>query len=149
MESGTPPGEGGFGAPPPYTPPPTAYGPPPPPPGGGQDLVKRLTVPVYQSRAWLYLLGICSVLSGLLAALTIFGIVVAWLPIWMGVLLMQAASAAERAQLTGNEPELRQALDKLKVYFVINGITTLLGLLFGVLAFFLGMFGMFAEYLDY
>jgi len=62
------------------------------------------------------------------------GILFAWLPIWMGVLLMQAASGAENAQLTGQKYELIRSLGSLKTYFMLNGVLALLGILFALLA---------------
>ncbi|NIW79677.1 MAG: hypothetical protein GWN16_09545, partial [Calditrichae bacterium] len=44
--------------------------------------------------AWLKFLGIVSIISGAVVAITIVGIIIAWLPIWLGVLLFQAGDRA-------------------------------------------------------
>ena len=98
------------------------------------DLVREFALPIYQSRGWLKLIGILSIIGGVAQALTIVGILFAWLPIWMGVLLMQAASGAQNAQLTGQKYELIRSLGSLKTFFVLNGVLVLLGILFGLLA---------------
>ncbi len=98
------------------------------------DLVREFAFPIYQSRGWLKLIGILSIIGGVAQALTIVGILFAWLPIWMGVLLMQAASGAQNAQLTGQKYELIRSLGSLKTFFVLNGVLILLGIIFSLLA---------------
>jgi hypothetical protein len=88
------------------------------------------------------LLGVLMILYGAIVALSIVGIIVAWLPIWLGILLFQAASTAEEAHINDNADELLAALKRLKTYFTIMGVLTLIGLLFALLGLFLGMGGM-------
>lgn len=106
------------------------------------DLIRALSQPLYQSRGWMKLIGVMMILYGTLVALTVIGIIFAWLPIWLGILLFQAASSAEDAHLTSNVEELLATQKRLKTYFTITGVITLISLLFGLLGFFLGMSGM-------
>ncbi len=71
---------------------------------------------------WLKFLGIMNIISGALTALSIWGIIIAWLPIWLGVLLLQAANRINAARFTQNKSELVTMMDKLRLYFVIQGI---------------------------
>ena len=73
--------------------------------------------------------------------LTIFGIVIAWLPIWTGILLIQSAGAIEQAYLGENQAAMTRSLSKLKTYFIIMGILTLIGLIAIVLALAFGLLG--------
>ena len=110
---------------------------------GTQDstaAIREVSLPIYQTKGWLRLLGVLSIISGVMSALSIIGILFAWLPIWVGVVLLQSASSIERAHLTGSKEVLFDSLGKLKMYFMIQGVTTLLGLVFGMLAFFMAMF---------
>jgi hypothetical protein len=75
---------------------------------------------------WLKFLGIINIISGAFTALSIFGIIFAWLPIWLGVLLIQAASKASEASLKPDGQELVMMMDKLRLYFVIQGIMMLI-----------------------
>lgn len=75
---------------------------------------------------WVKFYGIMNIIGGALAALTIIGIIFAWLPIWMGVILVQAANRATNANLTNNPKELVYMLDRFRLYFVINGIVILI-----------------------
>jgi len=100
---------------------------------GAGNLVRQLSAPLAQSKGWIRLLAVVMIVYGVLAALTLVGIVVAWLPIWLGVLLWQIATAADDAQVTGQAETLLLALKKLKLYFIINGVLLLLGIV-GTLA---------------
>ncbi|WKE65799.1 DUF5362 domain-containing protein [Gallaecimonas kandeliae] len=93
------------------------------------ELVSRLSLPLFQARGWLRLVGVMAIIGGVAQALSIVGLLVAWLPIWMGVLLFQSAGALEGAQL-GSEQAMQDAMAKLKTYFTIMGILTLIGIIF-------------------
>ena len=105
------------------------------------NIVRELSLPIYQSKGWLKLIGVLSIIYGILTAVTVIGIVVAWLPIWVGVLLIQAASAVERSQMTGEKEVLFRSLTKLKTYFIITGVLEVLGLIAVGIAFFMGLLG--------
>jgi hypothetical protein len=64
----------------------------PAPPSGDALAVRELSVPLFQAKGWLKFLGILSIIGGVFQALTIVGIIYAWIPIWSGVLLHQAGS---------------------------------------------------------
>jgi 1,4-dihydroxy-2-naphthoate octaprenyltransferase len=104
-------------------------------------LIKELSIPLFNSKGWMKLVGVLMIIYGALVALTIVGILVAWLPIWMGVLLFQAANAIEEAQLSGQKEALVKSMDKIKTYFTVTGILTLIGLILGVLGFIGGIMG--------
>jgi hypothetical protein len=105
------------------------------------SLIRELSAPLYQCKGWMKLVGVMSILGGALQALTIIGIIIAWLPIWTGILLFQAAGAAELAYQGGNRDGLTRSLSKLKTYFIIMGVLTLIGLIAIVLAFAFGLLG--------
>ncbi len=87
---------------------------------------------------WLRFLSVIYIFSGALTALTIIGIVVAWLPIWLGVLLFQAGDRAANAHQTGNPVALAELLDKLKMFFIISATTVIICLAFSISGLFLG-----------
>jgi hypothetical protein len=101
-----------------------------------RGLITELIVPLYSCKGWMKLVGAMSIVSGAIAVLTIIGIVFAWLPIWTGVLLFQSANAVGQAYETDSKEALVRSLSKLKIYFIIMGILTLVGVLFWGLAFF-------------
>jgi hypothetical protein len=112
------------------------------------NVVRELGLPVYESKGWLKLLGVVSILNGIVAALTIVGILFAWLPIWMGVLLYQSATSIERSQMTGDKAAFTHSLNKLKLYFTVSGVMAIIGLAIGVIAMIFGAFGAFFEILS-
>ena len=71
---------------------------------------------------WMKFMGIMTIIGGCLQALTIFGIVIAWLPIWMGVVLTKAGSKAGEYADKGDFTSLEGVTGQLKTYFTISGI---------------------------
>jgi hypothetical protein len=114
------------------------------------NVIKEVSIPLYQARGWMKLLGILNIIGGVLAALSIVGIIIAWLPIWMGVILYQAGSSSEQAYFNGDKYSMTKSLNQLKLYFTINGILALLGIGMWVIFFIVFMVGGFAfgEFLD-
>lgn len=100
--------------------------------------VRSLSSALHSAKGWMKLVGVMMIIYGVLTALSIVGIIVAWLPIWMGVLLFQSASAVERAHQSDDAAALMESLSKLKTYFTIMGVLTLIGLILMFAAFFFG-----------
>ena len=96
---------------------------------------------LYSAKGWMKLVGVLLIVYGVLTALTIVGIIVAWLPIWMGVLLFQSAKAVETCYEHSDPEFLVTSLNKLKTYFTIMGVLTLIGLILGLLGFVMGGIG--------
>jgi hypothetical protein len=108
---------------------------------------QRLGIIASQGAGWMKFLGVVSILQGALAVLTVVGILFAWLPIWLGLLLFRAAEDAEMAS-KGEPARLEPCIKRLNKYFMIQGIVTVLGLLAAVIimfakgvAFFTGLLG--------
>ena len=91
-----------------------------------QSQVNQLAQIAGTMSAWLRFLGLVSVVSGALSALTIVGLIFAWLPIWLGVLLFQA----------GDPAALTQLLEKLKLYFILSATAIIVSLAFVVVGIF-------------
>jgi len=99
------------------------------------NLIKELSVPIFQAKGWMKLLGVMMIIYGAILALTLVGIIICWLPIWLGILLFRAAGAVEGAQLTGEKGHLLETLRQIKTFFVINGVLMLVGLIATALSF--------------
>src|SRR5262249_13956999 len=82
--------------------------------------------PLFNGRNWLKLVAILTIIGGVLTALTIVGLVVAWIPIWAGIALYQSASTVEDAMVTRESNTLVRAFAKLGVYFKLRAVTLLL-----------------------
>jgi|WetSurMetagenome_2_1015567.scaffolds.fasta_scaffold76988_3 hypothetical protein len=88
-----------------------------------------LSVPDTQARknakamtGWMKFMGIMTIIAGCLQALSIVGLVIAWLPIWMGVVLTKAGSKAGEYADKGDFASLEGMTGQLKTYFTISGI---------------------------
>ncbi len=75
--------------------------------------------------SWLRFLGIALIFTGALCAFTIIGLFVFWIPIWMGVLLYQAAERATAVGRGTSAEALLELVEKLKSYFIISGVVTM------------------------
>lgn len=84
----------------------------------------HLLSPAYDSKGWLKFLGVICIVAGGLQILTIVGILIAWLYIWLGVLLWQAGDRAGQAMHLRDPMMLEQYLHKLKTIIVIAGVAT-------------------------
>ena len=93
------------------------------------QIVRQLSIPIYEARGWLKFLGVLSIIGGVGQALSIVGILIAWLPIWMGVLMFQAGSSIESAGQLGDRFSMLRSLGSLKTYFVLQGVLTLIGII--------------------
>jgi hypothetical protein len=100
-----------------------------------EELVKDLAQRMSGAKFWMYLIGIVFIIGGVFEAISIIGLVIAWLPVWLGVLLCMAASSLGQAKMTGDTDKMQQMLGRLKLYFVVQGIVTLIGIVLGVVGF--------------
>lgn len=96
-------------------------------------LIKEVGLPLFNNKGWIKFLGILMIIYGGLVALSLVGIVIAWLPIWLGVLLNKAANKLEQAQYSGNKMELMEAHKNLGTYFTIYGVLAIIGIAMGIL----------------
>jgi hypothetical protein len=73
---------------------------------------------------WLKFLGIINIIQGAITIISTIGIgiIIAWLPIWLGILLLQAGSKITAARFSNNQAELITMMDKLRLYFIIQGV---------------------------
>uniref|UniRef100_A0A7C4GCT9 DUF5362 domain-containing protein n=1 Tax=candidate division WOR-3 bacterium TaxID=2052148 RepID=A0A7C4GCT9_UNCW3 len=104
-----------------------------------QPVAVQTTLPESRTNAramsgWLKFIGIVSLVSGILQALSIVGIVWAWLTIWVGILLNQAGSRARAYADNGDEAALNALTAKLKTTFAIIGILTIISIGIGLIA---------------
>ena len=53
----------------------------------GNPTVTNVMQPLHDAAGWMKLIGTLAIIQGVLLALTIVGLIIAWLPIWLGVLL--------------------------------------------------------------
>jgi len=87
---------------------------------------------------WMKFIGVMLIIGGIFTAITIFGIIIAWLPIWLGIILYKSANLVEQSYLANSEEQLVEALANIKKYFTIQGIVMIVYIAFFAIAFFAG-----------
>jgi hypothetical protein len=92
--------------------------------------VANVMRPLSDAAGWMKFLGTLSIIYGVLIALTIIGLVIAWLPIWLGVLLRRASDESVVAHRTGGEANAITATTSLQTIFKIYGIVAVIGLVY-------------------
>jgi hypothetical protein len=107
---------------------PIPYNVPPAPVLQDSRTVQELSIPLHQAKGWMQFLGVLSIIGGVGQALSLVGILWAWLPIWMGVLLFQAGSNIEPAAQFGDKFAFLRSMGSLKTYFAIQGVMTLISI---------------------
>jgi len=109
--------------------------------------LERIRSDIKDTRCWLKFLGILFIIDGALDALTVVGIVIAWLPIWIGVILLKADSRAADYAEKASAADLVEYHARLKGYFTLCGIFAIVLLAFvgilligGIVALLTGLF---------
>lgn len=91
--------------------------------------LRAVTLPLYEAKKWIKFIGGALVGIGIFYALTIVGLLVAWLFLWLGALLWQAGSQIDSAFSQDEEVLLSVAFQKLRRFFVVAGIAMLVYLI--------------------
>lgn len=103
--------------------------------GSDETLIKEVSGPLFGAKGWMKFLGVLMIIYAVLMTIMTLGIgiIVAWLPFWIGLLLFKAAGSVELAATSGSKQALVEAMSKLKTYFTIYGILALIGIVFAVI----------------
>jgi len=104
------------------------------------DDVREISQPLSDAKMWMKLTGVMAIVQAVFITISTFGIglIIAWIPIWIGILLFQSASAAGRANAEGDRQALLLSQAKLKTMFIIAGVLTLISVVLMVIGFFAG-----------
>lgn len=93
------------------------------------NMMKELADPLFRAQRWIKLFGWMMVGNGVVSVFTGWGILIAWLPIWMGAVLIKAGKAMELAGRNGDRQQFIQAQLRLKTFFTVNGILLLVSII--------------------
>ncbi len=100
-----------------------------------EKVIQQVSAPLYSSKGWMKFIGILLIIGGVLYALSIVGIIFAWIPIWLGILVTGAANKLDMAYKTGDKFSFIEAQKKIGLYFTIYGVLLLIFLILTVLFF--------------
>lgn len=87
----------------------------------------RATIP------WLKVMGVVNIVGGALGVLTIWGVIFAWLPIWLGVVLLKTARQAEACAQSGDAAGLTALTRWFRTCFFVGSIAAIVGLVLAAL----------------
>lgn len=96
--------------------------------------LKQVAEPLYRVKGWMKLAGVMSIIQGVLSILSIWGILICWIPIWLGVLLCRASNRLRAAYEMDDANELEQSVKGLATYFRLYGVLMLVMLVVSSLA---------------
>jgi len=96
------------------------------------DIEQKVTTNCKDMNGWIKFLGIAAIILGGLYALTIVGIIVAWMPIWIGVILLRVANST-REVADGKVESLGEMMASLKTFFLISGVATIISFVFSII----------------
>jgi hypothetical protein len=105
-------------------------------------VIERVYQELSRASGWMKVMGILFIVSSILDAITIVGIIYAWLPIWMGVIVYQAGKAAQMASTNRDETKLVEVFSKIRLYFVISVITLIVAYAFIIVVYTIFLFGL-------
>jgi len=91
--------------------------------------IQNIIEPLYYGRGWIKFLGILMIISGVIQIFTLIGILVCWIPIWMGVILVKTAEFIGIAYEQDSEGDATVASNHLRQFFKISGIISILYLI--------------------
>jgi hypothetical protein len=101
--------------------------------------ISAVMQPLSDAAGWMKLIGTLAIIWGVILALSIVGLIVAWLPIWMGILLRRAADESVVANRTGHEANAVAATASLHTIFKVQGVILLVMLVLWTVGIVLGI----------
>lgn len=106
-------------------------------PDNNQPTLNDLVLPLYNVKGWMRLIGVMLIIGGIMQCLTCVGVIIGWLPIWMGVTMMGAATAIQSAHDLQDTRQIVMAQRKLALYLKITGVLLLAWLLLSAVMMFM------------
>jgi len=105
-----------------------------------QRIVQSLASTLARSSSWMRFVAILTILGAIASLIqSWWNLFLIWLPIWTSGLLLIAANAVDNASRGSRESELERALDRLRLYFKVSGVTLLISLILVVVALFIAI----------
>ena len=94
-----------------------------------EKIIKQVSAPLYSAKRWMKFIGILLIIGGVFYALSIVGIIFAWIPIWLGIMVTGAANKIGMAYNSGDKYSFIEAQKKIGLYFTIYGVLILIFLI--------------------
>ena len=100
-----------------------------------EKTIQQVSAPLYSAKGWMKFIGILLIVVGVFYALSIVGIIFAWIPIWLGILVTSASNKIDMAYKSGDKYSFIEAQKKVGLYFTVYGVLILIFLILTVIFF--------------
>lgn len=95
--------------------------------------IQTLLASLIKNSIWMKILGVFFIVYGVIVCLTLIGLVIGWLPIWIGVLLFSSAKRLDVLKEYDSPEHAIESIEKISLFFKISAIVTLVYIGFFVL----------------
>ena len=82
--------------------------------------------PLCNASSWLKLLGVVNIVIGVIYCITIIGLIIGWLPLWIGITLNRASNSLKAGYEQSNCHEIREGMSSLALVFKIIGVIVII-----------------------
>ncbi len=110
------------------------------------EVEQKVTTNCKDMNGWIKFLGIAYIISGGISALTVFGIIIAWLPIWIGIILLKASNSTSEVG-AGKTESLGDMMGSMKTFFILSGVLMIISTVFSIIWFLFIGFAMLGGFL--
>jgi DNA-directed RNA polymerase subunit RPC12/RpoP len=96
---------------------------------GGRGALMQVFTPLFRNAFYLRAAGWYLIIYSGVLAISIVGLVIFWLPLWLGICLRNAANEIDAGFATGDVRRFESASKNMSTYFVIIGVLSIVALI--------------------
>ena len=99
------------------------------------DIESQIKAILSSSKGWIMFFGIMNIISAAVVTIATLGIgiLVAWIPLMLGIFLISAANKIKNYLLLGNPVSLVEYHRKMKNFFVTVGVLTIISIVLNII----------------
>lgn len=97
------------------------------------QVIRETSLPLYSSKGWIKFLGVIMIVYGVLLAISLVGIIIAWLAIWLGIMLYKTAEKINYAHVSGDKEAMMKAQHYLASFLTFFGVLAFVNILLMVI----------------
>jgi hypothetical protein len=98
------------------------------------ELQQKVTTSCKEMSGWIKFLAIVCIICGGVYVLTIVGIIIAWVLIWIGVILLRVSKIC-KAVADGTFESIGEMFASLKTFFILSGVFTIITIALSIIWF--------------
>ncbi len=102
-----------------------------------EQLWNNYSLEINKGKGWLKFLGIIAIISGAINVLTVVGIIYAWIPIWIGVIMLQASNRGQEFINSKDPGKLNQYLERVSFFYKLSGIMVIVSIVLSIIFIFI------------